>query len=91
VEVSNDSNFSINDRTYVSASSDEIKFFACTPSACLDLNRDQVLTEITSCGVNEEALATRIFDRNGRESSSCCVVARIGLGCGRGLENTSGS
>jgi hypothetical protein len=50
--------------TYVNTSSDEIKLLPRAPSTSLDLNGDQVLTEVTSSGVDEETLATCILDRH---------------------------
>lgn len=51
--------------TYVNTGSDEVKLLSSTPSTCLQLNRDQILSEVTGGGVNKETLTRRIFDGDG--------------------------
>lgn len=73
------------------ASSNNIKLLIRAPIASFELNRNQVLAEIASEWIDEEALTVSRFEGGSGESSSGCAVANIGCGGGLGIESTAGA
>jgi hypothetical protein len=61
--------------------SDEVEFLIQTSVALLERDGDQILPEITCCGVDEEAEAVSGLDLDAGEGKGCGVVEGVGL-CG---------
>jgi hypothetical protein len=75
----------------VDAFSDEVEFLTLAAVARLDGDGNQVLTEVTSGGVNGETLAVGALDLDTSGSTGGSKVLGLGLSNSGGVERTCGA
>lgn len=71
------------------AGGDNIPLLASAAVAGSDLDRDEVLTEVTGLGVDGQAAVVVGLDRDARERTGSRIVARVRLSGGLRVEDTT--